>query len=195
MKKIQEILKPKLLIIFGTLMFLLYIGGIKNDDAKFLVLAIFGIVFAAYYITVGILNVSLGDRLNASAKQFFDILNVSLFAFLILYQTIVGIVAFFDISPDLISTAGWIINIYAIMAAGGLIVMVILAKTGSKAALDRLAFMFAVCFGLALLLMVLFDEAGNASSVASIIMVEVALYGFFIPIMLNAVGKAKNENE
>ena len=82
MKKLLEFVKPLLLVIFGSLMFLMYLDVIDpNADAKYLMTGIFGVVFALYYISVGILNMTFGNKLDKNAKNVFDMLNVGLFAF------------------------------------------------------------------------------------------------------------------
>ena len=189
MKKIQELLKPVLLIVFGALMFLLYLPYIQGDDAKYLVLGIFGAVFATYYVAVGVLNVTLGDKINANAKQIFDIFNVSLFAFLVMYNVIADVATICQYNADSITTTGWIINVFIIMAAGALIVMTIVSKTTNKPVLDRLTFMFAGLFGLALLLNVTFNVYGNPTALGNIVIATVALYAMFIPVMFQAIGK------
>lgn len=194
MKKIQELIKPIFLVVFGVIMLLIYLGGLGNDDAKFLVLAIFGVVFAAYYISVGLLNVTMGEKMNATLKMFLDILNVSLFAFLMLYQTIVNMILWVDL--DMMNTTGWIVNIYSIAAALGLIVFMVLVKTATKQSfLDRLLPLFAVLFALALLLNLVFSPAGVPVPVGELVMVEVALYAMFLPVMFNAIGKPQGSEE
>ena len=174
-------------------MFLLYLPYIQGDDAKYLVLGIFGAVFATYYVAVGVLNVTLGDKINANAKQIFDIFNVSLFAFLVMYNVIADVSTICQNNAQYntgsITTTGWIINVFIIMAAGALIVMTIVSKTTNKPVLDRLTFMFAGLFGLALLLNVTFTAYGYPTALGNIVIATVALYAMFIPVMFQAIGK------
>lgn len=184
MKKLLEFVKPLLLVIFGSLMFLMYLDAIDpNAEAKVLMTGIFGVVFALYYISVGILNMTFGNKLDKNAKNVFDMLNVGLFAFLFLYETIVNITDY----VDGMSGAGWIINIASILASAALIVFVVLAKTSKKETLDRLALLFAVIFAVTMVLRITFTPAGGSVPLFGIVLNQVVLYALFAIVMFGAV--------
>ena len=63
MKKISDLVKPYLSIIFGALLLLLYfnllaVGGV------YLAMGIIIFALAAFFLTIGILNVTLGEKLS-----------------------------------------------------------------------------------------------------------------------------------
>lgn len=192
MKKITEVIKPLLSIIFGALLLLLYLGYLRDGMPAFpLTIAIFGVIFAAYYITIGILNIVVGNKLNATLRLVFDILNVSLYALLFFLMRLSVIVEM----ADMMSPTAWIICILSMVAAIGLIVLFIVSKFAKAPVVNRLTFMFAGIFALALLLDVVFDVSGAPEAIGNIIVVVLALYGMFVSIMFTAIGKPELQNE
>lgn len=192
MKKITEVIKPLLSIIFGALLLLLYLGYLRNGMPAFpLTIAIFGVIFAVYYIAAGILNIVLGNKLNATLRLVFDILNVSLYALLFFLMRLSVIVEM----ADMMSPTAWIICILSMVAAIGLIVLFIVSKFAKAPVVNRLTFMFAGIFALALLLDVVFDVSGAPEAIGNIIVVVLALYGMFVSIMFTAIGKPELQNE
>lgn len=187
MKKVTEIIKPMLLIIFGALLLLLFMNYLTaNIPAMYLVLGILGVTFAGYYIVAGILNIVLGDKLNKNLRMVFDILNVCLYATLFFYQLIVVVVANAD--GGMTPTA-WIIKILSMVAALGLIGLYIMSKFVKQPIVERLAYLFAGIFALALLLDIVFQDDGMPEAIGNVAMVILALYGMFISIMFSALPK------
>ena len=156
-----------------------------------LTIAIFGVIFAAYYITIGILNIVVGNKLNATLRLVFDILNVSLYALLFFLMRLSVIVEM----ADMMSPTAWIICILSMVAAIGLIVLFIVSKFAKAPVVNRLTFMFAGIFALALLLDVVFDVSGAPEAIGNIIVVVLALYGMFVSIMFTAIGKPEQVEE
>ncbi len=192
MKKVTEIIKPLLSIIFGALLLLLYMSYLRDGIPAFtLVIAIFGVVFAAYYIAAGILNVVMGDKLSKTIRMIFDILNVCLFALVFFLQLISTIVYM----SDMMSATAWVITIVSMIAALGLMVFVIVSKAASSPLMERLAYLFAGIFTLALLLDVIFDASGAPEAIGNLAMVILAIYGIYISMMFAAVAKPAQGNQ
>ncbi len=186
MKKITEVIKPLLSIIFGALLLLLYMSFLRGDvPALYLTIAILGLIFAAYYIAAGILNVVLGDKLNKTVRMVFEILNVSLFALLFFLQLLSVIVYM----SDAMSVTAWVINIVSMVAAIGLIIFAIVSKVANAPIMDRLAYLFTGIFTLALLLDIIFDPSGAPESIGNLAMVTLAIYGIYISMMFAAAAK------
>ena len=76
MKKISEIIKPFLSIIFGALLLLIYVNWLSSDDSGTLFLGIFGVILSVYYLTYGIMDIIIGDKLP---KKIFNIFTISLY--------------------------------------------------------------------------------------------------------------------
>lgn len=192
MKKVTEIIKPLLLIIFGALLLLLYMSYLRDGIPAFtLTIGILGVVFAAYYITVGILNVVMGDKINKSLRMIFDILNVCLFA-LIFFLQLISVLVYMN---DVLSATGWVINILSMVAAVGLIVFAIVGKLAKAPIMERLAYLFAGIFALALLLDLIFDVSGAPEAIGNLAMVILAIYGIYIYVMFAAISKPAQAEE
>ena len=76
MKKISEIIKPFLSIIFGALLLLIYVNWLSSNDGGTLFLGIFGVILSVYYLTYGIMDIIIGDKLP---KKIFNIFTISLY--------------------------------------------------------------------------------------------------------------------
>lgn len=148
MKKFSEMLKPFYSIILGTLMLLFYMDLLQGAGA-WLALGIVGMVFAAYYIGVGILAVVMGDKLTASTRGLIESLSVLLFPlFMFVFFLITAIGG--GLTPT-----GWIIVILGMVSSLGFIVLYALSVFGKNDALKNLTRLFAFIFILALILFVL----------------------------------------
>ena len=161
MKKVQELIKPILLIIFGAILFLYYLNWLQNREGA-LALGIIGVVFGAYYLAAGILDVVLGNKLPKGLKFVFEILNVCLFAVLMFTQFLIITIY----NYDYMGPTAWTIKILSMIAALGLVAFYIIAKVTNKALLCRLGFLFGAVFSLALLLDILFTEGGNGATLS-----------------------------
>ena len=191
MKKIQEIIKPLILVIFGALLLLFYMNFINADYAEnipgYLALGIIGVTFAAYYIAVGVLNVLIGSKFNQKLRLVFDLLNISLFAAVMFTQFLVRFIYTYQQKGP----TGWVIGILSMAAAIALIVIYILAKLMNKPLLNRLSFLFAAIFTLALLLDVLFDNQGYVATIGEISLVILAIYGLYADVLFASLPKAE----
>ena len=74
MKKIKELIKPYLCIIFGAL-FLLLLADYLDGSGVYLAFGIIGAIFAIAYIAIGIILVMKGDSLKDSNKDLLKLCN------------------------------------------------------------------------------------------------------------------------
>ena len=112
MKKVIEIVKPLLLVIFGALLLLIYMNYFQDGmPTFFIVIGVLGVIFGAYYIVAGIINVVLGEKVNKTLKMVFDILNVSLFPLLFFLEAINVIVNL----VNYMGATAWIIQLLSII--------------------------------------------------------------------------------
>ena len=123
MKKVQEIIKPYLLIIFGALLLLYYLNDLDNTGAT-LAIGIIGVIVAAFYLTMGILNVLLGDKLPQSLKKVFDITAAALFPLFIFSYYLIAIIKW----NDLFGPNGWIITILSLVGSLAAAVLLIISN-------------------------------------------------------------------
>lgn len=170
MKKITDYLKPNILIIFGALLFIYYLNYLAYGGAA-LALGISAIIISAYYLTVGILLVLIGNKLSPKAKKMFNLLSVSLFAvFMFIKFLLLTINAASAMGPT-----AWTIKILSMAASLALIV----SKFSAESFVYRLAHLFSLIFVLVLLLDILFDLGGNSKTLGDIDVLLVVIYGFY----------------
>ena len=184
MKKVTEMIKPMLLLIFGALFLLTSLNGLQGQGAD-LALSIFAVIFASYYLAIGILDVVIGNKFNKTLKMVFDILNVSLFATLMLIQFIVEIAQ----NVDNMGPTAWIISIVSIVASLALVVTFIISKFARQQIISRLVYMFAAIFVLVLILDIVFDATGAEMILGLLPIITPALYGLYTAILLGTISK------
>ncbi len=182
MKKIQELIKPVLMIIFGALILLFYMNFINsNYPGGYIALGIIGVVFAAYYLTIGILNLLIGKKLG----KVFDILNIDLFAVLMFTQFLIITIY----GADNMGPTGWVIKILSMIAALTLAAFFVIFKLVNVPVVKRLTMLFAGIFALAMLLDILFDDRGFGEVLGNINMISLAIYVIFASILFSNVVK------
>lgn len=183
MKKIQELIKPVLMIIFGALLLLFYMNFINGNTVPgYLALGIIGVVIAAYYLTIGILNLIIGKKLG----KIFDILNIDLFAVLMFTQFLIIVIYNYD---NMGATA-WVIKILSMIAALTLAAFYTVNKLVNVLPLvKRFTLLFAGVFALAMLLDILFDTRGFGEVLGNINMILLAIYAIFASILFSNVVK------
>ena len=182
MKKIQELIKPVLMIIFGALILLFYMNFINsNYPGGYIALGIIGVVFAAYYLTIGILNLLIGKKLG----KVFDILNIDLFAVLMFTQFLIITIY----GADNMGPTGWVIKILSMIAALTLAAFFVIFKLVNVPVVKRLTMLFAGIFALAMLLDILFDDRGFGDILGNINMISLAIYAIFASILFSNVLK------
>ncbi len=174
MKKITDYLEQNILIIFGALLFIYYLNYLAYGGAA-LALGISAIIISAYYLTVGILLVLIGNKLSPKAKKMFNLLSVSLFAvFMFIKFLLLTINAASAMGPT-----AWTIKILSMAASLALIVIYIVSKFSAESFAYRFAHLFSLIFVLVLLLDILFDLGGNSKTLGDIDVLLVVIYGFY----------------
>ena len=190
MKKVIEIVKPLLLVIFGALLLLIYMNYFQDGMPTFvIVIGVLGVIFGAYYIVAGIINVVLGEKVNKTLKMVFDILDVSLFPLLFFLEAINVIVNL----VDYMGATAWIIQLLSIVAAIGLIILFIISRISKAQILNRFTYMSGALFALALLLDIIFEATGEPTVIGNVPMVILAINVIFTSIMFTAIGKPNQE--
>ena len=186
MKKITDILKPNILIVFGALFFLVYLNYLSYSDEA-LALGIIAVIFASYYIAIGILGIILGDKFSPMLKKVFDVVSACLFPiFMFIYFLMMTI----NIA-DYMGPTAWIIAILSLVASLAAPAFFAVSKFINKPLFVRIAFLSVAIFALALLLNVLFDASGATTVLGNISIVGVVLYALFIIYLFNALNKAE----
>ena len=192
MKKIKELLKPFIFIIFGALLFLFYFNGLSSKGAG-LAISIIAIVLAAYFLTVGILSVVLGDKLG-KAKGILNLVGVAIFPLFYGVIELITLINLADIEGYLGPT-GWTISILTIAAAFGLGGLLFVSYFVRSKGLHRVTFLFGAIFVLALLLDVLLLVDGTPATIGQVVILEVVLYGAYVSMLFDVLSSLKENKE
>ena len=186
MKKVTDFLKPNILIIFGAL-FLLYFLNCLSGNGATLAIGIIAVVLSAYYLSIGILEVLLGNKFSPIMKKIFEIVSVDLFAiFMFVYQLIIVINLADNMGPT-----GWLIGILSLIAFISLASIYPVAKFVNQPIVLRLAYLFSAIFVLALSLNILFDGIGNSIVLGAVDILLLAIYGIFTFYLFSSLEKGE----
>lgn len=182
MKRISDLLKPFLSVIFGALLFLCHFNWLSANGG-YLALGIVAVVLAVYFVVVGLLGSALGDKFPTKTKELLNGIGVGVYPlFLGVYFLVYLIMcAKYEVA---IGPMGWTIAIYSIAASIGLGVLFLLAFLTKKHFFIRISFLFSCLFVLVLLLDVLLTN-GNPATLGSIVVLFVVLYGVYSAMLFN----------
>ena len=182
MKKIQEVAKPFLSIVFGALLLLTYLNWLSSGGGA-LVIGVIALLISLYYLGAGITEAVAGDKLPQKAKKVFDILNISLFsAFASIYYLL-----YITNLSDQMGPTGWIVVLAALLLSLALAIFSIIARLVSNPVLKRLDVLFSALFMAALVLTLLFDSAGNPIKLGSIDVISLVIYALFGMMLLESL--------
>lgn len=192
MKKIKELVKPFIFIIFGALLFLYYFNGLSGEGAG-LAISIIAIILAAYFLAVGILSVVLGDKLG-KAKGLLNLIGVATFPLFYFVIELITLINLADVEGFLGPT-GWTILILTIAASLGLGALLFVSYFVRSKGLHRVTFLFGAIFVLALLLDILLQVDGTPTALGQVIILQVVLYGAYVSMMFDVLSSLKENKE
>ena len=184
MKKLRDILKPYLAVIFGATMFLIYLNLLMGGGVA-IALGVIGITLASFYILYGIFGVLLANKLPEKAKDILDMIVIASFPVCMFLNFLFTLIT-------VASAAGptaWVIAIFSQAAAIGFAVVYIISKFKDAAILKRLTYLFGMMFLLALLLNLLFSALGNPTSIDDIPVASLAMFILYGIMEINALPK------
>ena len=180
MKKIHELSRPFLAVIFGALLFLSYLNDLSYSGS-ILAMAIVWLVFAAFAITVGILNIVLGDKLSRKVKGIFDLSIVSVYALL----SFVGVLLF--VINGGLNAFSWVVSIIGMASTLGFGCLLLISYLKRRGFIVNLTFLFAALFALYLLVCILFTYDGIARGIGSISLVEIAIIFSYVSLAISVL--------
>ena len=181
MKKLLEIIKPYLSIVFGALLLLVYLNYLRYEGTA-LVLGIIAVVLAAFYLAAGILGIVLGDKLAALLKKVFEIVAVCAFPLFVFTGSLISVID----SNEYMGPTSWTIEILTMIASLAIVAGYLLAKFVKGELIRRLAHLFALAFVLALLLGILFDFEGVPEQIGDISLVYTLIQVLYVLIMIGS---------
>lgn len=187
MKRISDLLKPFLSVIFGALLFLCHFNWLSYEGG-YLALGIVAVVLALYFVTVGLFGSALGDKFPKKTKEILNACGVAAYP---LFLGVYFLVSLINVNEG-IGPMGWTIAIYSIAACFALGVLFVLAFFLKKHLFIRLTFLFACLLVLVFLLDVLL-VGGVPATLGSIIVLLVVLYGVFTAMLFNELKVLQEE--
>lgn len=190
MKRLHEIIRPFLAIILGALILLTNLNDLQGQN-EVLAYGIIGVVVAALYVAIGIVGLTLNNRLPGSAKRALEIVTVVTFPIFMFVFFLLGTIA--AAKAEILGPNGWFLSILKMVASICFPVTFLVAGIAKERHINKLALLFASVFILALLLEVLFDILGNAIGLGGIVVVEVVVYFIYGNILFNSLPNAKGE--
>ena len=186
MKRIRELIRPYVLIIFGALLLLFYMNWLSYQGET-LAIGIVATILASYYMVVGILDIVLGEKLTA--KKWLDVVSVCLFPlFMFVYFLLLTIRTSAFMGP-----AGWTIAILSMVGSISLAISYLLSKLAPSSALNKITSIFVGVFVLVLLAEVLFDVLGNPIVLGQISILELIIFAFYISFLFATLSRDLQE--
>lgn len=191
MSKIRELLKPYLAIIFGALLFLIYLNNLSQVAPEALALGIIGVILAIIYIGIGIVDVLAGDKLGKTVKTVFGVILVSSFPIFLFIETLLTTIQLAQLQA--MGPTAWTIAIINLIASIAFVAIYCIARFVPQKVLKRLAFLFGAIFTLALLLDILFDVTGAPTMLGNIAIIMIALYVIYGVMLFKGLSELEEE--
>ncbi len=179
MKKLCEMFKPFLSIIFGSILFLLYLNYLQSNSGMQL-LGATGFILSLYCLVVGIIEVFLGKKMPNSFKKVLNLLNVVLFPFLMFVHYIFVIKG----NSNFFGPTAWVIAIFSLVGSVAMIIIYVISFFVQDKILRKLEYLFFGIFALILLLSLAFDVSGAPIRLGDLDIVSIVLYLFYLGILL-----------
>lgn len=192
MKRFSDIVRPFLGIVFGALLFLVYLNYVQAGMAgEVLALGIIALTFACGYLAIAILQFILGEKLPAGLRSVFDLLVVVMFPTLIFVQTLLALIA----AAGALGPTGWVIVIASLVGSISFVGLYVVAYFVKAKVLQRLAFLFGSIFFLSLVLDVLFALDGTPNAIDNVALVTLVLYAIYASILFASLSKLNKTEE
>lgn len=191
MSKIRELLKPYLAIIFGALLFLIYLNNLSQVAPEALALGIIGVILAIVYIGIGIVDVLAGDKLGKTVKTVFGVILVSSFPIFLFIETLLTTIQLAQLQA--MGPTAWTIAIINMIASIAFVAIYCIARFVPQKVLKRLAFLLGAIFTLALLLDILFDITGAPTALGNIAIIMIALYVIYGVMLFKGLSELEEE--
>jgi len=180
MKKISEIIKPFLSIIFGALLLLIYVNWLSSNDSATLLLGIFGVILSVYYLTYGIMDIIIRDKLP---KINFNIFTISLYPIYMFIMILIGMINL----VDSMGPTAWIISILSLIGSIAFVLIFIINTFIENNSLRLLTTLFGGIFILVIIVNMLFDQLGDVVTLGNLPVVSLLASLSYIGIVLNVL--------
>ena len=186
MKKLQEVVKPFISLILGGLIILYYLNWLQLNGAG-LVIGIVALIVGAYYLCAGIIPVIAKDKVDNSLIKLFDLISVlALPVYMALYHALVIIFRGQNIGPN-----GWIISIFSLAISLGFVIIYLLNEFNKNTNFSKYIQLLSMGLALDLLLLILFDGAGNPIVLGQLDIIQVVIDLLYLGIMFGSLHVTK----
>lgn len=132
--------KPFLSIIFGSILFLLYLNYLQSNSGM-QILGVIGFLLSLYYLVVGIIEVFFDKKIPFSFKKVLNLLSVVLFPFLMFVHYIFIIRG----NSNYFGPTAWVIAIFSLVGSVAMITIYIISFFVQNKTLRKLEIAFHYC--------------------------------------------------
>ena len=184
MKRLSDLIRPFLGIVFGALLLLVYLNYVREGmPGEYLALGVIAVVFATYYLGSAIVIFVVGDKLPEGLRRILDLLSIVFFPTLMFIQNLLSTIAM----EGALGTTGWIIMSASLVGSLTFAALYCVAVFTKVKVLERLAFLFGSIFFLSLVLDILFALDGQPNAIDDIALVTIAIYAIYSGMLFNAL--------
>ena len=192
MKKIIELVRPYLLVIFGALLILLNLNSLTDPGtlATF-VPGIFGTIFGAYYLCAGTCTIVLKEKINPLMKRIMDLISVVAYPALVFitYMTLT-VLAYTALGPT-----GWVISIYIMLATLAMMTYFVMGFFIKNELIKFAKNLTALSLIVAIIVTFLFDFRGTPAFLGNIVIANLAIATIFVYILITYLMKGAEIEE
>ena len=199
MKKLSEMVRPFLSIIFGALLFLSFFNYLQFQGAA-LAVGIIATVLTAYYVCVGIVNIFV--KLEEKTKGLLDMCSIALylvFLFVVYLLAIIGEAKAGEWGTW--GPLGWTLNIIYMSVSLVLALLFVGARLTGNGALGKFTSLFATIFVGSLVLQLAIAADGTQTAFGDIVILDLVMKACFAYMLflglggLNKTPEQKQETE
>ena len=182
MKKILDLVKPFIAIVFGALVIMLYLNGMSVGGTT-TVRSVFAFIVGSYFIVVGLLGMICAEQIGEKPLRILNAIGISVYASFFFLTTVLDFADY----HDGYGVNGWVVADFTFAVALGFAVLNIIAIFVNNRILGRIANILGMLFVLALVLDILFDEVGNPVRLGLVSVLLVVVHATFISIYLGNI--------
>ena len=190
MTKLKQILTPLFAITLGALLLLTYMNSLQGNGSV-LAIGIIAIIFSAYYLAYGILMIVIPDKLSEGAKKLLGVTAIVLYPLFIFASILTNVIDW----NNAFGPSGWTIAIISMTISILFAIIYILNALTVNDLLKRLTLLFGSCFIIVLVLSLIFDFTGAPTAVGNITFLEIALYGLYGALLIDALVSLSSKKE
>ena len=173
MKKIRDLIKPYISIILGALFLLSYIDYLGSGTGAGIAIGVIAMVVAAYYITIGVLGVVMGDKLQGKIVTGFSVCCFPVFMFV---SYLIGV-----IGGAGLGITDWVILIVSMIGYLAFAIVYVISLAAPSSQLNKLVYLFSSIVVLAMVLDIVYGQ--NGGTLGNIVLASLIIYILYADLM------------